>query len=111
MVLVVEEMRRVLCFFDWKAAWWIQQNELRVEDEELQEALRAYANRQAQILHDMGESFAHEWYPLLAAYGVDAEWPMHYLDDQMLWEGTGEEGMTEVNENEDTDGELDDLFD
>ena len=109
--MVVEEMRRVLCFFVWRAAWWMQQSALRVESEEMQEGLRAYAHQQSQILQDMGESFAQEWYPLLAGYGVDLEWPRHYLEDQMPWEGMIEETGTDVDENDDTDGELDDLFD
>ena len=112
--MVFEEMRRVLSFFDWKAQWWSQQGRLRVEEsEEMREGLIAYAERQSQLLSEMGRSFAHQWYPMLVAYGMDPEWPAGYLENQTSEIVHVEQLMAEENDDDDDglmDGELDDIF-
>ena len=71
-----EEMRRVLAYFEWKAEWWLQRGGWRAnEGEDMQEALNAYAAKEAQVLWDMGDSFADQWYPLLVSQGIDPKWP------------------------------------
>jgi hypothetical protein len=70
-------MRRVLAFLHWKAAWWLSCGSLRSEVSlTLREGLLAYAAKQAHVLRDMAACFAREWYPVLAAYNMEAEdWP------------------------------------
>jgi hypothetical protein len=78
--LVLEEMRRVLRFFNWRSSWWHRQSKLRQDvSDALAEGLTAYAHKQVQILQDMGGAFAAQWSPLLAGYGLTHEWPSHFL--------------------------------
>lgn len=106
-----EEMRRVLAYFEWKAEWWLQQGGLRAnEGEDMQEALNAYAVKQAQVLWDMGDSFANQWYPLLVSQGIDPKWPSRYLANQTSHGDQMDVEETGIN-NDENDCELDDIFD
>lgn len=62
-ILLDEEMRRVLEYGDWKADWWIQQGRegRRVDSSIAQEGMDAYAAQQANQEHRMAESFASKW--------------------------------------------------
>ncbi|KAL0948676.1 hypothetical protein HGRIS_010477 [Hohenbuehelia grisea] len=71
--LIKEEMRRVLESLDWEAEWWLKQQTLRVgrphsfnsylhsPSPEHQEAIEAYAYRQADIRRSLRGHFAHTW--------------------------------------------------
>ncbi|KIM72769.1 hypothetical protein PILCRDRAFT_15830 [Piloderma croceum F 1598] len=67
-ILLTEEMRRVVVYLDWKALWW-----------RAQDGLRAYAHRQADLMHRLAKSFAALWYPVLTAEGITIEWPEYYM--------------------------------
>lgn len=61
-LLLREEMRRVLAFLDWKAQQWIEKREGREpHDDALAEGLAAYASEQAQLQRDLGMGFREEW--------------------------------------------------
>lgn len=61
-LLLREEMRRVLAFLDWKAQWWVDRRGAReLRDKELSEGLAAYASEQAQLQRDLAMSFREEW--------------------------------------------------
>jgi hypothetical protein len=65
--LLKEEMRRVLQFFAWQAAWWEEQGNRRVgECTAHTEGLQAYAVRQANLRHRMGDHFRILWSPYLS---------------------------------------------
>ncbi|KAJ7662673.1 hypothetical protein DFH06DRAFT_1325031 [Mycena polygramma] len=60
--LLEEEMRRILQFFAWRSAWWME----RVEDRGLaagaqREGETAYALRQAKLQADLGAHFSKMW--------------------------------------------------
>lgn len=61
-LLLREEMRRVLAFFRWHADWWGNLAEhgdgLSPED---REGVAAYARKQANVRRLMGRSFDHLW--------------------------------------------------
>jgi hypothetical protein len=81
--LLDEEMRRILCFCDWKAAWWMRLGTARPDCEgPLREGLTAYAAKQAHIQHEMAACFADQWYPELVRSGVTPDWPPHYLSNR-----------------------------
>ena len=63
MVLLDEEMRRVLVFCDWKQAWWKQQIAYRSEEvsPELADGLSAYAHEQVAMEAGIATSFAGKW--------------------------------------------------
>jgi hypothetical protein len=60
--LLHEEMRRVLAFLHWQAAWWMKQGE-RWEGlpSDVSEGLQAYAHCQADCRHLLREHFHHMW--------------------------------------------------
>ncbi|KIJ11296.1 hypothetical protein PAXINDRAFT_84711 [Paxillus involutus ATCC 200175] len=61
-MLLKEEMRRVLAFLDWHSKWWVSQAGRRTNlDGVLTEGLVAYALRQADIRCAMRESFHELW--------------------------------------------------
>jgi hypothetical protein len=79
--LVVEEMRRVLCFLKWKSEWWKARTTSRdVPDIILQEGLVAYSTKQAQILEALGGRFAAQWLSEFRGYNIEVEgWPSQFV--------------------------------
>ena len=79
-ILLIEEMRRVIVFLDWKANWWVGQSGLRHDvSNEVSDGLHAYAAKQAHIMHSMAMKFASMWYPELVKNGFAVEWPLQYI--------------------------------
>ena len=78
-LLVTEEMRRTICFLDWKAKWWLDL--MYRPDAPLctQRGVAAYATKQAAICRSMAMSFAKCWFPLLKAHQIPIEWPSQYI--------------------------------
>lgn len=68
-LLVLEEMRRTLAFFQWKAEWWLSQRGRLMTDPQMtadiQSGLDAYAARQASMYHALSRKFARRWKPVL----------------------------------------------
>lgn len=64
--LLKEEMRRVSCTLEWRARWWEDRaagwSELTLDAKEgVQEGVRAYALRQAQVQRSINHSFTRLW--------------------------------------------------
>jgi hypothetical protein len=79
-LLVSEEMRRVLYFFQWKAEWWASQSALRTDAPiRVQRGIKAYAAKQVAISHAMAISFAAQWYPTLKKSQIPTDWPSYYI--------------------------------
>ena len=78
--LLVEEMRRVIAYLDWKAKWWREQGDARLGELEadIADGVSAYAAKQAHIYTSMARSFAATWYHVLLANGLPIEWPRLY---------------------------------
>jgi hypothetical protein len=61
-VLVKEEMRRVLAYLTYRAAWWKGRVGMRSNvPYALQCGLSAYAQQQAWICLDLHKRFQHNW--------------------------------------------------
>src|SRR5882724_545744 len=61
-ILLDEEMRRILQFCDWKAKWWRNQPSLRTPDDNmLSEGLDAYAAQQAAQELDIAQNWEAKW--------------------------------------------------
>jgi hypothetical protein len=75
--LLVEEMRRVITFLDWKAQWWTEQGNARLGQlaADIADGASAYAAKQAHIYSALARSFAAKWYPALLANELPVEWP------------------------------------
>lgn len=79
-LLVVEEMRRVIVFLDWKADWWEGERSRRVKaPAAVKKGLHAYASKQADLYRTIAGQFAEEWSPYLKSYNIQVEWPDHYV--------------------------------
>jgi hypothetical protein len=78
--LTLEEMRRVLCYMDWRALYWRSlASERQVSDATMREGLVAYAEKQAHVAQAMAHSFSQKWLPLLGGYSIIPDWPERYL--------------------------------
>ncbi|KAG2139354.1 hypothetical protein DEU56DRAFT_912194 [Suillus clintonianus] len=79
-LVVVEEMRQVLAFFEWKAVWWLLQASLCTNiTPALCHGLSANAHKQASILTQLATKFARLWLPVLKGHGVEPVWQSKYI--------------------------------
>jgi len=80
--LVVEEMRRTLLFFKWKAGRWVELGEARVGeptmDEDTTAGIRAYAARQAALYCQLVDVFIKDWYGCLELKSLGSDWLSAY---------------------------------
>jgi hypothetical protein len=109
-ILILEEMRRVLVFLGiWKALWWVLRGSARSNvSDELREGLSAYAAKQTSIQEALAASFADEWYPELARSGLAPDgWPACYLESRSMPTVTPLEPSMSVHDS-DTELEFDD---
>jgi hypothetical protein len=87
LLILEEEMRRVISFQKWKAAWWREQALVRKEaDATILSGVAGYANKQAGICERLAAKCALHWMPQLKAKGVIPGWAAEYevLLDQAL---------------------------
>ncbi|KAH7917878.1 hypothetical protein BV22DRAFT_1025551, partial [Leucogyrophana mollusca] len=85
--LLVEEMRRVLCFFHWKAGWWNTQKTNRGDARaDIHDGIAAYGAKQAHLFTHLAQVFAEKWYPLLMKNRITAEWPAEYIPVNVVLE-------------------------
>jgi hypothetical protein len=79
-ILLAEEMRCVVVYFDWKANWWITQRSRRPNTtSDVCDGLAAYSAKQAALCHHFAASFAGQWYPALVANNLHTDWPTDYI--------------------------------
>jgi hypothetical protein len=111
-------MRRVLVYFEYKAAWWVERSgaEGREVTPQLAEGLRAYANSQAQLQRDIALKFQAKW-EVLRRDGVTTE-ELDRLatvaqegDDQLDGNETGSEEEDYYSDEGNDVGLIDDDFD
>lgn len=78
--LVLEEMRRVIAYFEWKANWWLQQSSLRqgtgqpVTEADIISGLNAYASKQSALLLCLAESCRKYWLPSVTKHKISIPW-------------------------------------
>jgi hypothetical protein len=79
-ILVREEMRRVIQYFDWKANWWVSQADCRTEASlGLKQGLHAYAYKQAIMYRRMAVAYALRWHPIFIRKGIVVDWLPQYI--------------------------------
>lgn len=77
---LIEEMRRILHYFQWRAAWWRKRHNRRTDaSPDASRGLSAYANKQAALITALGHSFTAKWYPLHVKHGLSVEWPVEFI--------------------------------
>lgn len=81
-LIVEEEMRRVIVYLEWKAGWWREQGILRGKanagDFDILDGVEAYAQKQASILERLAAKCAGYWLPTLLKHGFKPEWAGRY---------------------------------
>ncbi|EIW51877.1 uncharacterized protein TRAVEDRAFT_54297 [Trametes versicolor FP-101664 SS1] len=77
--LLLEEMRRVIVFFAWRASWWREQAGCREGlSERLGRGLAIYARRQATCFEGLATRCGARWYSYLKTRGAVPEWLQRY---------------------------------
>ncbi|KAG6808040.1 hypothetical protein H0H92_005612 [Tricholoma furcatifolium] len=120
--LVQEEMRRVIQYLAWRAAWWRSRgegSEAVTSDKAYRSGLEGYAERQANLLDQLAVSSAACWLPVLQKMGIEPAWGIRFVvvqtanvsKDGTVTESVGQtveewndEENTASNEDEDEDG-------
>ena len=75
LLIVQEEMRRVIAYHMWKAAWWRERSSLRSGgDSTILSGLSGYAHKQAAVCSRMAEQCALHWLPHLESRGSTPSW-------------------------------------
>lgn len=91
--LLVEEMRRVIAYFRWKAGDWQGKIDLRARSQDLEpavsEGLAAYAERQSAMYVGMAISCARRWLPLLRRHSFPCEWAEELVVGEVIEQRTG----------------------
>jgi hypothetical protein len=83
-LLLAEEMRRVICFLDWKASWWVMQAAARTDlPQDIKDGIIAYVSKQAHINRSLAKDFAVRWRPILLSGGFTIEWPSLYMQGEV----------------------------
>ena len=129
LLLVQEEMRRVLAYHKWKASWWHMRSALRTGDASILSGISGYANKQAAISEHMGNQCASYWLPRLQSKGVTPSWAADYSHlvndsrsgirkvrevdlEEVAQDIEGDENRVELEDEEDEiEGDEDDFFD
>jgi hypothetical protein len=70
-LLLREEMRRVIEFLKWKSEWWVSRAEHQSEDKGMAEGLHAYAHKQASLQNSLSQHFQLVWKTPLEDLSVD----------------------------------------
>ena len=77
--LLQEEMRRILEYFSWKAAWWRSKAVGMMDtDPATLSGMMAYAEKQAMIMERLREDFSKRWSKVLKKQGIQTEWQKQY---------------------------------
>ena len=77
LMIVQEEMRRVIVYQQWRAAWWKERNSFH-SDPAIASGISGYAHKQAAICLQMAEQCAVYWLPHLKEKGIVCSWASDY---------------------------------
>ena len=118
-LLVQEEMRRIIEYLNWKAAWWRERSTLRTHtDTTVSSGISGYANKQAAICSRIAEQCARYWLPRLKGKGITPLWASYFpsLSDLPPVDPTSSKSRNvdnetdvalEVDEEEDSEDDID----
>jgi hypothetical protein len=83
LLIVLEEIRRVVMFLSWKSSWWVDRAVIRNVDDDpaLVDGIQAYAYKQAAIQSRMRDRCASHWLPVLEQHGITPSWKDDLGDD------------------------------
>ena len=83
-VLLQEEMRRVVDFLEWRSCDWLSKVDARARLETITPGVRAgllaYARKQGSVFHSLAVQFCQRWYSTLLSLSLPYEWATKFLD-------------------------------
>jgi len=81
LLILQEEMRRVLAFFEWRSVWWLEQANKRQTLEPLvQSGVVAYAHKQSILCLGMAVRCATFWLPVMEKHRIVPTWAGKYKE-------------------------------
>lgn len=84
-LLLTEEMRRVIQYLHWKSWWWSYQGHLRnTASDDINKGAIAYAAKQSDIWSSLATSFAARWHPILIENSIPTTWDAIYIPSTCL---------------------------
>ena len=81
-ILLREEMRRVVQFLEWRSSDWLAKTDSRVGNitPAIRLGLSAYANKQASVFHHLAVQFSQRWRSALATLSLPHAWATEFLE-------------------------------
>ena len=78
-LIIQEEMRRVIKYHEWRAQWWRDQG-MRCKDanDAVLDGIAAYAEKQAHLCECLARCCAVRWLPALKEKDIMPEWGIPY---------------------------------
>lgn len=121
-LIIQEEMRRVLAFFEWKSRWWLEQGNRRQGlESSIESGVIAYAHKQANLCLCMAARCAVYWLPIMKKYSIDPTWrgkyekmpmPDTHTEPHSDSDSEDDEGLGQKDDKSDVgDVEIDEIFD
>ena len=102
LLIIQEPMRRVLAFFEWRATWWLEQANRRLNlESSVKSGVVAYAHKQSSICLGMAARCAEYWLPVMKKHGIVPTWGGKYEQVSLV----AQDGSISEDE-EDEDGDL-----
>jgi len=83
-VLLQEEMRRVVCFLEWKSNDWVSKADTRASTitPEVRSGLSAYAHKQGSVFRNLAIRFCRRWHSTLNTHSLSHAWATKFLETQ-----------------------------
>jgi hypothetical protein len=101
-LIIQEEMRRVIMYQQWRALWWRDQGKRRTDaDSATLHGVSAYAEKQASLCESLARACAICWLPALKAKGITPDWATIGLLTKPISHATADENRTLEDEESD----------
>ena len=101
-LIIQEEMRRVIMYQQWHALWWWDQGKRRTDaDSATLHGVSAYAEKQASLCESLARACAICWLPALKAKGITPDWATIGLLTKPISHVTADENRTLEDEESD----------
>ena len=79
LLIIQEEMRRVIAFFEWRSAWWLEQaNRRQTLEPSIESGVIAYAHKQSTLCLRMAARCATYWLPVMEKHRIIPTWAGKY---------------------------------
>ena len=105
LLIIQEEMRRVLAFFEWRSRWWLEQANRRLGlESSIHSGVVAYAHKQSALCLRMAARCAEYWLPVMKKHGTTPTWGSKYEVVSFMQDGT----MSDSDDNNDPELDEDD---